>query len=402
MPSRDDTRFHAIRAAVEAALPTVISLRHDLHRHPELAFQEERTARVVAEHLAAAGIPHETGVGGTYGIVATVRGTQADSGRTFALRGDMDALPIQEENEVPYKSTVAGKMHACGHDGHTANLLGTALSLHALRDRFAGTVKFLFQPAEEITSGAKKLIAAGAIDDVDAIVMLHGWPTMAVGKIGVRIGPTMASSDSFSLVIQGKGGHGGFPHTTIDPILVGCQVVTALQTLASREISPTNPVVVSVTTFHAGTAKNIIAETAEIGGTVRTLDPELRETMPERIERVAAGVCAALRAGYRFEYRHGTPVTINTAAITELIREAGTAVLGAENVEELPDATMGGEDFAYYLERVPGAMFRLGTGCPSALHTPRYDYGDAPLGVGMMVMTEAALRFLEGNTCTTP
>jgi amidohydrolase len=350
---------------------------------------------VVSEILTEAGIPHRRGVGGTHGIVATVQGSAGD-GKTFALRADMDALPIQEENDVPYKSTKPGLMHACGHDGHTANLVGTALTLHALRDTFPGTVRFLFQPAEEITSGAVKLIADGAIDGVDAIVMLHGWPLMPVGQIGVRSGAAMASSDGFTLTVLGKGGHGGFPHTTVDPIMVGCQIVTALQTLVSREISPTQPAVVSVTTFHAGTAKNIIAETAEIGATVRTLNPELREGMAERIERVIAGICSALRAEYTLKYHYGTPVTVNDAGITDLIRHTGNAVLGAENVIELPEATMGGEDFAYYLERVPGAMFRIGTGCLSSLHTPKYDYGDSTLAVGMQLMSEMAIRFLTG------
>lgn len=386
--------LQALRAAVHDALPIAVALRHDLHQHPELAFQEERTARVVSEHLTRHGIAHQTGVGGTYGIIATIEG-EAGDGPTFALRGDMDALPIEETNDVPYRSKVPGLMHACGHDGHTANLLGTALSLNGLRQHLRGTVKFVFQPAEEVVGGAKVLVGAGAIDDTEAIVMLHGWPSLPVGKIGVRTGPAMASSDGFNLVIRGKGGHGAYPHQTVDPIVVGCQIVNALQTLVSREISPVVPAVVSVTTFHSGTAKNIIPETAELSGTVRSLEKTIRNSMAERIERVIAGVCTALRAEYDFEYHYGTPPTINDATISDLIREVGREVLGEENVVELAEPTMGAEDFAYYLEKIPGAMVRLGTGCSYLLHTPRYDFGDGPLEQGMLLMGGLALRYLQ-------
>jgi amidohydrolase len=378
---------------LQDVLPEIVALRHDLHRHPELSGEEERTARIVSEMLTRHGIEHETGVGGSHGIVATITGGQG-AGKTFALRGDMDALPIQEENDVSYRSTVPGRMHACGHDGHTAGLLGAAIVLNRLRGTFAGRVKCLFQPAEETVSGAKKLVAAGAIDDVDAIVMLHGWPDLPPGKIGIRSGPAMASSDSFDLTIRGKGGHGAYPHDTVDPIMVGAQIVNALQTIVSREISPTAPVVVSVTMFHAGTAKNIIPFHAELAGTVRTLDAALRKTMAERMERVIAGVCAAFRAEYDFGYHYGTPVTVNDAAVADLVRLVGAELLGPENVVELREPTMGAEDFAYYVEKIPGAMFRLGTGCPSLLHTPKYDFGDTALETGVPMLVGLALKYL--------
>jgi amidohydrolase len=377
---------------IQRFLPEIIGLRHDLHRNPELSEQEERTAHTVSAILTQQGISHQTRVGGTHGIVAVIEGS-AGTGKTLALRGDMDALPIQEENDVPYKSLVPGKMHACGHDGHTSNLVGTALVLNALRAEWAGRVKLLFQPAEEVVKGAKALIDAGAIDDVDAIVMLHGWPNLPAGQIGVRSGPAMASSDHFKLTLQGKGGHAAYPHNTIDPIFVGSQIVGALQSLVAREISPVMPAVVSVTTFHAGTADNIIPPYAALGGTVRTLDESLRNSMPERIERIIAGVCAAFRAEYDFEYHFGTPVTVNTPAITDLIRSVGQEMLGPENVIELPEATMGAEDFAFYVQRVPGAMFRLGVDCEYGLHHPKYNFGDTPLEVGMKMMTGLALRF---------
>lgn len=382
-----------LQARVHAHLPTVIALRHDLHTHPELSGQEEQTSQKVRDALTQAGIPFEANIGGAHGIVATIEG-KAGPGRTFALRGDMDALPIQEENEVAYRSAHPGVMHACGHDGHTANLLGAALVLNDVREQLPGRVKLLFQPAEETVRGADVMVEAGVVDDVDAILMLHGWPHSPVGQVGVKAGPVMASADHFTLKITGKGGHAAYPHDTIDPIIVGTQIVSALQTLVAREVAPTSPAVVSVTTFHAGTASNVIAGHADITGTVRTLDPALRQTMPARLERVIKGVCEAMRATYEFGYHFGTPVTVNDSEVTDLVRQVGKDVVGPENVVELPDATMGAEDFAYYLQKIPGAMFRLGTGCPYLLHTPRYDFGDGPLPHGMLMMVETARRFL--------
>ena len=385
-----------LRSAIAPILPDIIGLRRYLHENPELSGGETETARRVAEILTACGIGHETGVGGTYGVVATIVGG-AGPGPTFALRGDMDALPIQEENDVPYRSRVPGVMHACGHDGHTANLMGAARVLHAMRDSLKGTIKLIFQPAEETVRGADAIVAAGVIDDVDAILMLHGWPDLPAGKIGVRNGPVMASADSFTLRIDGKGGHGAYPHKTIDPVVVGAQIVTALQTVVSREVSPLQPAVVSVTMFHAGTARNVIPERAELAGTVRALDPALRKELPTRIERVIRGVCDAMQCTYHFDYDFGTPVTVNDPGVTDLVRRVGRDLLGAENVVELPEPTMGAEDFAFYVERIPGAMFRLGVGCPYLLHTPKYDFGDAPLETGMLMMVETARRFVNGE-----
>ena len=390
-----------LRERVAAALPEVTRVRHDLHAHPELSGDEKRTARLVSEHLGRLGIEHDTNVGGTHGVVATILGRARD-GATFALRGDMDALPIEEESDAPYRSTVPGVMHACGHDGHTANLLGAAMVLQGMRDDLAGNVRLLFQPAEEVVRGAEALVEAGAMDGVGAILMLHGWPDLAVGKIGVRNGPAMASSDSFRLEIRGRGGHAAYPHDTVDPVLVGAQVVTALQSVVAREVSPLSPAVLSVSTFHAGTAHNVIAGEAELSGTWRTLDPALRERMPGVVERVIAGVCAALRAEYTFDYHWGTPVVVNDAAVSDLVREVGRDLLGPENVVELADATMGAEDFAYYLQKAPGAMFRLGTGCPHRLHTPGYDFGDAPLAHGIALMVETARRYLLANSAAEP
>ena len=388
------SRFETLHASVTAVLPQIIAFRHDLHAHPELSGGEENTARKVSGALTAAGIAHETKIGGMNGIVATIQGSKG-SGKTIALRGDMDALPILEENDVPYKSQNPGVMHACGHDGHTANLLGTALVLNALKDSFAGTVKLFFQPAEETVSGASTMVAAGCMKDVDAVLMLHGWPDLSAGTLGLRVGPAMASSDSWKLTIHGKGGHAAYPHKTVDPVFIGAQLVTALQSLVSRELSPTEPVVVTVASFHAGTARNIIAEQAELLGTVRTLNKEVRDSMPERMERIIKGICESFRATYTFEFTSGTPPVINDASVIALVREVGEELFGAEKVVTLREPTMGAEDFSFYLEHAPGAMIRLGTGCPYLLHTPKYDFGDAPLETGMLLMVETAFRFLQ-------
>ena len=395
-PTSPHTLRDELNAPLAELLPDIIALRHDLHAHPELSGQEERTAGVISEILTRNGIAHRTNVGGGYGIVATIQGGKGP-GKTFGLRGDMDALPILEENETEYKSQNPGVMHACEHDGHTANLMGATLLLNEMRDSFAGTIQCLFQPAEETVRGADAMIEGGALDGVDAILALHGWPIIPVGTIGIRSGPVMASADGWKLTIRGKGGHGAYPHDTIDPIACGAQLVTALQTIVSREVSPVAPAVISVTTFHAGTAMNIIPPQAELSGTVRALDPKLRTTMEERMRRIIGGVCAAMRCEFDFMYHYGTPVTVNDAGITDLVRQVGRELIGAENVVELPEPTMGAEDFAYYLERKPGMMFRLGTGCPYLLHTPKYDFGDTPLETGIQMFVGVALRYLNGE-----
>jgi len=282
-------------------------------------------------------------------------------------------------------------MHACGHDGHTAKLMGTALVLQALRDRLRGSVRLLFQPAEETVSGADDLIAGGALDGVDRIVMLHGWPDLPAGDIGLRYGPAMASSDTFRVLIHGKGGHAAYPHKTVDPVWVGAQLVTALQGVVAREVSPTDPVVVSVTTFHAGTARNIIAEYAEITGTVRTLSHAVRTALPTRLREIIEGICATHRASCTFEWTAGTPPVVNDTPTVRRIAASAERVVGAGRIHEIPDPTMGAEDFSLYLDKVPGAMLRIGTGCKHLLHTPGYDYGDAPLPVGIALFADLAL-----------
>jgi amidohydrolase len=386
-----------ITQIVAELLPDAVATRHHLHQHPELSHQEEKTAALVAAKLRAMGLDEvRTGVGG-HGVVGTLRGAApgAESAPMFALRADMDALPIHEASDLPYKSCRAGVMHACGHDGHTATLLSAATALTRMRDQIRGSVRFIFQPAEETVGGAVEMCAAGAMEGVSAIVALHGWPGMDVGKIGVRPGTMMASADTFDITIHGRGAHAAMPHIGIDPIVVGAQIVMALQTLSSRETSPVEPVVVTVAQFHAGTAYNVIPGIAELKGTVRCLSKELRNEMAARVERVAAGICAAMRAEYTFAYRYGTPVTVNDPHIDALIAAVGRETLGEDNVVSLESPSMGAEDFAVYLDHAPGAMFRLGVGADvTPLHTPTYNFGDEALPRGIELFTRIALRYL--------
>lgn len=372
-----------------------VKTRHLLHRYPELSHHEEETAALVAQRLQALGLEDvRTGVGG-HGVVATLRGTGPGKLRRLALRADMDALPIQEESDLPYRSERPGVMHACGHDGHTATLLAAATVLRQVQHCFPGEVRFIFQPAEETVGGASEMCADGVMEGVDAILALHGWPGIGAGKIGIRSGSMMASADTFDVTILGAGSHAAMPHAGVDPILVGAHVVSALQSIASREISPVDPVVVTVTQFHAGTAYNVIPASAELKGTVRCLSPEIRASMPERLERIAAGVCGVFRSSCRFSYREGTPVTVNSPEVVEMLADTASEQFGADAVVRLDAPSMGAEDFAYYLQHAPGAMFRLGVGENSPnLHTPYYNFADEALPYGIQMFVAATLRFL--------
>ena len=396
MPKHTSNDPDRISSSIASVLPEIVSLRHHLHQHPELSHQEAETSALVASRLRDIGMDSVTTNVGGYGVIGTLAGTgSASTNKTIALRADMDALPIQETRDVPYRSCKAGVMHACGHDGHTSTLLGTAAVLAGMRDLFTGSVRFLFQPAEETVGGAWRMCEEGAVDGVDAIVALHGWPGMEVGRIGVRSGPMMASSDTFDLVIRGRGAHAAQPHNSVDPIVVGAHIVTAFQSVASREMSPTESVVVTVAQFHSGTASNIIPDVAELKGTIRCLTEAHRDEIPERLERIAAGVCAAFRANYELVFRRGTPVTVNDDAVNLLVSGVGRDVLGDENVVTLETPSMGAEDFAMYLQRVPGAMFRLGVGKEmTPLHTPTYNFADEALPVGMELFTRTVMRFL--------
>ena len=391
-----------IRSDVDEILPGVIADRRHLHQHPELAFEEHETAKFVAERLRQLGVEDiRTGVGGT-GVTGLIHGRKGP-GKVVLLRADMDALPIQEENEVDYASTVPGKMHACGHDAHTAMLLGTARVLMQRREEFAGTVKLLFQPAEEVPpGGAIAMIRDGALEDphVDAVLGLHVAADMPAGQIGVREGPGSAGSDRFRVTIQGKGGHAARPQSAIDPVVIAAQIVLALQTLVSRETDPMQAAVVSTTAILAGEAFNVIPDTAELRGTVRTLSPEVRARMQERLPALVEGVARAMGAEAQVEYILGYPGIVNDPAMVAIVRQAAIEVAGEENVV-VNELGMGGEDFAYFSLERPGCFFRVGTrnearGIVWGHHHPRFDVEEEGMVNGMATMAQAAIAYLNG------
>lgn len=379
----------------------LVALRRDLHQHPELGFQEHRTARLVATRLAELGLDVQTGVAKT--------GVVADLGRgrpRIALRADMDALPIQEENDVSYASEVPGVMHACGHEVHVACLLGVA---QLLADEVAvrglpGSVRFLFQPSEEgldeeSLSGGMRMAAEGVMDGVDAVIALHVWADLPVGTIGVRNGLFTAYPDQFDLVIRGTAGHGAFPHKGFDAITIAAQVLMALQTVVSRRVDPTRARVLSVGTIHGGTKENVMADQVTMTGTVRSLEPETRQAIFTEMER-ACGVARALGGDFELKIQEGYIPVVNDPQITNLARQVGRELLGAENVLEC-EVEMGGEDFSYLSREAPGCFFYLGgapVGQPKPRHHhPEFDVDEDCLPIGTALLAEIAKRFLSGR-----
>ncbi|MDO9509191.1 MAG: M20 family metallopeptidase [Thermovirgaceae bacterium] len=332
---------------------TLSNIRRDIHKHPELSFQEHRTAGVIAGILEKAGIEVRRGVAGT-GVVGILRG--AAPGKCVALRGDMDALPIEEKTGAEYASVHQGVMHACGHDVHTTCVLGAAILLASLRESIPGTVKFIFQPAEEKNMGAKEMLKEHVLSDpdVDAIFGLHAAPSIPAGKVGIKAGPLMAAVDTIRISVLGEGGHGAVPDRARDAIVAAASVIQNLQTVVSRKISPFDQAVVSIGTLHGGQANNIIADKVEMGGTVRTYSSETRRKMPELLKNIITHTCSALDTEGELEYFFDLPPLVNDPECAEIGRNAAIAVLGAENVVE-PSSSGGGEDFAVFLEHVPGA-----------------------------------------------
>lgn len=378
-------------AEMEADL---IQTRHHLHANPELSFEEAETARYVAEKLEGWGYEVTRNVGG-HGVVARL--TVGESKKGIAIRADMDALPILEETGAPYASTVPGKMHACGHDGHTTVLLGAAQYLAKTR-RFNGSVNLIFQPAEEAgkPSGAQKMIADRLFErfPFDAIFGLHNHPGAPEGAILVRSGPLMASSDTVNITIKGKGGHASRPHLTIDPIVVACNLVVALQTVVSRNIDPTQTAVVTVGTIHAGEAVNVIPEYSKLALSVRCFEPRIRALLEERITKLTHSVVEGFGATVDFQYEHGYPVVVNSEAETEFARTVAEELIGVENVSTC-HLIPGSEDFSYFLEHKPGSFLRLGNGVNSAiLHSAKYDFADASLTVGAAMWARLTERYL--------
>jgi amidohydrolase len=378
--------------------PEVVAWRRHLHRNPEVSYHEQETSRFVYETLESFGdleLARPTGTS----VVARLVGERP--GRTLAIRADIDALPIQEENDFDFASRNPGAMHACGHDGHTAMLLGTAKILSGMRERINGEVRFIFQHAEELSpGGAEELVEAGVMDGVDAVIGAHLWSQLAVGKIGVTHGPMMAAPDIFEITIRGKGGHAAMPHQVVDSIAVGAQVVTNLQHVVSRETDPIDHVVVSVTKFSGGTTHNVIPGTVEMVGTVRTLDPEVRERVPELMERVIKGVTEAHGADYEFRYKPGYRPVINAEEVTGVIEETVRDVLGEGALEIMPP-NMGGEDFSAYQQKAPGAFFLVGAGneekgIVNPHHHPRFTIDEDALDNGVRMFLGATFRLLDG------
>ncbi len=395
LPTAPGIDLSKLRLDVRHLLPQLVTWRRHLHQYPELGFQEALTAAFVADKLREWGIDYEAGIAKT-GIVAVIEGGRP--GPTIALRADMDALPVQELNEVDYRSRHEGKMHACGHDGHTAIALGTAYYLAQHREALAGTVKLIFQPAEEGPGGAKPMIEAGVLrnPDVDAIFGLHLWNNLPLGTVGVRPGPLMAAVELFACTVLGRGGHGAMPHQTIDSVLLGAQIVTALQTIVARNIDPIDAAVVTVGEFHAGTAKNVIADTARLAGTVRYFNPALEGAIQGRVEAIIAGICAAHGAEFDLDYRQIYPATVNDPAAADRVRRVAETVIETP-IGIVPNCqTMGGEDMSFFLKEVPGCYFFVGAANPQKgltfpHHHPRFDFDETALGMGV----ELFLRIIE-------
>ena len=369
---------------IAALTPEITAIRRDFHRHPELMYEVQRTAGIVADKLKEWGADEVvTGIGKT-GVVGIIKGKNADSGRVIGLRADMDALPIHEQTNLEHRSTVPGKMHACGHDGHTAMLLGAARYLTQTRD-FDGTAVLIFQPAEEGGAGAKAMIDDGLITrfGIQEVYGMHNKPGVPVGRFEIAKGPAMAAADRIHIKIEGKGGHAAAPHNVNDPIVASCALVSALQTVASRNTNPLESIVVSVTALNAGEAFNVIPQTAEIKGSVRTLTPETRDLAEKRITEIVEGVMKAFGMKYELEYHRGYPVTFNHAGQTDFVTSVAKEAFGSDAITTDIPPTMGSEDFSYMLEERPGAFINIGNGDSAGLHHPAYEFNDAAIPVGV-------------------
>jgi amidohydrolase len=374
----------------------LVDWRRDLHRHPELGFQETRTAALVAEVAASLGYRVRTGVGRT-GVVA-----ERGAGHPIvAIRADMDALPLQDGKDVPYASQVPNVMHACGHDAHTAIALGVAMLL--ADEQLPGTVRILFQPAEEVAdeeglSGAPRMVEDGAMEGVDAVLALHVDSSIAVGDVVMGAGPASAGVDSFYVTISGKGGHGSAPHTVVDPVYITGHVILALHGIVSRRLNPAHPAVISVGSVHGGHADNVIPEQVTLSGTIRFMEPEVQQQIHAEIER-ALGVARALGGDYALDIKIGCPPMLNDAAVNELFREVAADLLGADHVLD-PELRMGAEDFGSFSSIAPGVMFGLGCrieGDERQHHNPRFDINEGCLSIGAAILAETALRYLNGG-----
>lgn len=390
----------SLLASAEAILPWMVAIRRDLHQHPELGLEEHRTALRVQERLDELGIEHVDGIGGT-GVLGLIRGSRP--GPTVALRADLDALPLEDAKEVPYRSRIPGRMHACGHDVHTATLLGAARLLAERRAELPGLVKLLFQPAEETVGGARLLIEAGVLENpkVDGIFGLHVDPGLPVGQFGVRYGQRNASSDNLKIIVHGRSGHAAYPSGSVDAIVATAQVVTALQTVISRNVDARDAAVVTLGTIHGGSGSNIVASRVELVGTVRTLDPAIRRLVLERVRQTAEGVAAALGASAEVVIEPSYDPVVNHDGMVDIVRANALRLVGEANVTLVPRANMGVEDFGFYLTHVPGAFYALGVrneeqGIVHPVHNERFDVDERSLAYGAALQVMNALSVLEG------
>ncbi|MEK5040671.1 amidohydrolase [Sporosarcina sp. FSL K6-3457] len=377
---------------LDSAFEDMVVIRRHLHMHPELSFKEEHTAQYIHDFYADLGVDVQMGVGGN-GVVARVKGGRP--GKTVALRADFDALPIQDEKDVPYKSTVSGVMHACGHDGHTATLLQVAKAIHELQEDLAGEYVFIHQHAEEYApGGAISMIEAGCLDGVDVIFGTHLWSLTPLGTIEYLAGPVMAAADRFTITIQGAGGHGAAPHQTKDAIVIGAQLVMNLQQLVARRVNPIDSAVLSIGSFVAENAFNVIADSAKLGGTVRSFNPKVRDLMELEMKRVIDGTALANDCTIEFEYVRGYPAVVNHATETAFLKTVAENVPGAQSVVE-STPQMGGEDFSYYLEKVPGTFFFTGAkpAVPYPHHHPKFDFDENAMLLAAKTLGAAALDY---------
>jgi amidohydrolase len=390
-----------LKSDIDELVPGMVAMRRDLHEHPELAFEEVRTSSIVAQRLRTMGLEVQTGIAKT-GVVGLLRGGVSKPGaKTIAIRADMDALPIHELNEIDYRSRVEGKMHACGHDGHTSILLAVADILNKRRTELAGNVKFVFQPAEESIGGAAPMISEGAVQGVDGIIGLHLISDYPLGRVGVRAGPIFASADKFILTVKGKGGHAAMPEASVDPIVITAYIITALQTLISRETSPFSPAVITIGRIQAGTAFNIIPESAEMHGTMRSFSAEHRSKLARRIAEIAHGIATPMGGSCEIEMISGVPPCVNESKMTQVVRKAAQAAVGEKEVDDSEEVlSCGSDDMALFLEAVPGCYFIVGAkneekGANYPHHHPRFNIDEDALPVGVEVLTRAAMDFLK-------
>lgn len=393
--------IHSIEAIANEIHEKLICIRRDIHAHPELGFKETRTSALIAEELEALGLEVQTHIAVT-GVVGLLRGKYP--GKTLLLRADMDCLMIDELNDVEYKSQNQGLMHACGHDGHTTWLLGAAMILSKLKDNLHGNIKFVFQPCEEISGGAEKLIEEGVLENprVDAALGAHIWPNIPSGSIGIKFGPMMGAPDAFKIIIKGKGGHGAAPQNCIDPISIACQVYNSIQNGLTRRVDPLEPVVVSICKFNSGSAYNIVPDTAEMEGTIRTLSYSARKFIPEMLEGIIKSVCDANGASYEFYYEAFCPPVINDDNMTRFVEKISKQLLGNDKVITLEKPTMIGEDFSCYQEKVPGVFMYIGTYNEEkdliyGLHNPKFNIDEDVLPKTAYLFAALAVEYLNGS-----